>query len=115
MEHKFFEALFRVASEVQITIAVIFGMLLQFFLGNKKTARFAVMVIGSSVFVSLYFIPPLVAMLHITPDSPLVNTLYALSSLLSIEFMSIVVAILPRVMRKKVLKFLGVEDDVISK
>jgi len=96
--------------ESQIMTAIIFGMFLQFFLGNNKTAKIAVTIIASSVFVAMYVVAPVVEILGISEDSKIAVALYALSSLISMEALAILLTLMPMAFKEKLSKYLEVKN-----
>ncbi len=97
-------------NESQVMVAVIFGAFVQFFFGKTKNAKVAVTVVVSSIFVALYIVPPIVELLRIASDGSWAITLYALSSVVSIEILSMVIAILPLAMRERVEEYLQIME-----
>lgn len=111
--------------QTQALWAVLLGMFVQFWFGDRRGGRVALTIVMSSVFVALYFVPALIDILNamtvkmfsfkISSDSNIAIMFYASSSLISIEIMAIVIKILPEAVEQKVSKFLGVEDDTDNK
>ncbi len=101
----------QVFNEVQMVVAVLFGMLVQFFLGETKTWRVAFTIIISSVFVAMYIVSPLIEILGISNESRKAIALYALSSLISTEMIVILIVVTPKAFRQKLVKYLGIKDD----
>ena len=97
--------------EMQVTVAVLFGMFVQFFLGKTKNSRVAVTVVVSSLFVALYIVPPFIEWLKFKPDGAFAISTYALSSVLSIEILSFGIWLLPAAARKKAEEYLGVTQQ----
>lgn len=103
--------------EVQALFAIIFGMTVQFIFGDKKTFRMFVLIAVSSIFVAMYIVPSLIDLLTlltkhtIEHDSKFAITLYALSSLLSMEILAFIMKIMPKATRVRLAKFLGVDND----
>jgi len=96
--------------ESQIMTAVIFGMFVQFFLGSNKTIKIAMTIIVSSVFVAMYIVSPIIEILGISDDSKLAISLYALSSLISMEALGVVITFMPLVFREKLTKYLEIKN-----
>ena len=96
--------------ESQIMFAVIFGMLVQFFLGSSRTAKIGMAILVSSVFVAMYIVAPAIEILGISEDSKLAVALYALSSLISMEILAILLTIMPLAFRQRLAKYLEVKD-----
>lgn len=96
--------------ESQIMTAVIFGMFIQFFLGNNKTVKIAGTIIVSSVFVAMYIVSPAIEILGISDSSKIAISLYALSSLISMEALGILLTIMPLAFKEKLTKYLEVKD-----
>lgn len=101
----------QIFNEIQMIVAVLFGMAMQFFLGENKTAKVALGVIASSVFVAMYVVAPAIEFFGLEGDSKLAIALYAMSSLISMEIIAILILIMPKIFRQKVFKWLGVKDD----
>jgi len=96
--------------EIQVTVAVLFGMFVQFFLGERKGFKVAFTVVVSSLFVALFIVPAILEVAGIKADSKLAVALYALSAVISIEMLSIILKVLPEAIRIRTKRFLGVED-----
>lgn len=101
----------QVFNEIQMTVAVLFGMFMQFFLGENKTWRVAFTILFSSVFVAMYVVSPLVEIIGIEYSSKKAIALYALSSLISTELIAILIILTPKAFRQKLVKYLGIKDD----
>jgi len=101
----------QVFNEIQMSVAVIFGMFIQFFLGENKTWRVAFTIIISSIFVAMYITAPLIEILGIDVGSKKAIALYAISSLISTEMIVILIVITPKAFRQRLVKFLGIKDD----
>jgi len=96
--------------EIQVTVAVLFGMFVQFFLGERKGLKVAFTVVVSSLFVALFIVPAIIEVANIKADSKLAIALYALSAVISIEMLSVILKVLPEAIRIRTKRFLGVED-----
>jgi len=96
--------------ESQIMTAVIFGMFVQFFLGSNKTIKVATTIIVSSVFVAMYIVSPALEILGISDDSKLAISLYALSSLISMEVLGIILTAMPLAFKEKLTKYLEIKN-----
>ena len=94
--------------ESQIMFAVIFGMFIQFFFGDSKTVKVASTIVVSSVFVAMYIVSPVIEMMGISEDSRVAVGLYALSSLISMEMLSIMLTFMPEMFKNRLKKFLEV-------
>ena len=94
--------------ESQIMFAVIFGMFIQFFFGSSRTVKVASTIVVSSVFVAMYIVSPVVEIAGISEDSRLAVGLYALSSLISMEMLSIILTVTPEAFRQRLKKYLEV-------
>jgi len=111
--------------QTQSVWAVMLGMFVQFWFGEKKGGRVAMTIFLSSVFIALYFIPSAIEVLNIAtvkmfnykiePKSDIAIMLYASSSLISLELMAFLIQFLPRAFSQKITKYLGVEDETDSK
>jgi len=104
----------QIFNEVQMMVAVLFGMAMQFFLGENKTAKVAIAVIASSVFVAMYVVSPAIEFLGLQTDSKLAIALYAMSSLISMEIIALLIIIAPKMLRQKLFTWLGVKDDGVK-
>lgn len=104
-------------NEVQAIFAILFGMVVQFIFVENKSFRMVMLIIVSSVFVALYLVPSLIDLItlitkhKIEHDSKFAITLYALSSLLSMEILAFIMKIMPKAARVKMAIFLGVDND----
>ena len=104
--HEFTEAI----HESQIMTAVIFGMFVQFFLGSNKTIKVAMTIIVSSMFVAMYVVSPALEILGISDDSKIAISLYALSSLISMEVLGVLLTVMPLAFKEKLAKYLEIKD-----
>ena len=98
----------QVYNEIQGTVAVMLGLLLQYFLGDKKGAKIALTITMSTLFVALFITPAIIESLNIEQHSKIANAIYALSALVSVEFLAIIIKVLPEALRDRTKKFLGV-------
>lgn len=104
----------QVFNEIQMMVAVLFGMFMQFFLGETKTWRVAFSILFSSLFVAMYAVPPIIEIIGLDNGSKTAIALYALSSLISTEIIAILIIITPKAFRQKLVKYLGIKNDVIK-
>ena len=111
MIHSTDEAI-KLYNDIQIIVAVILGMFLQFFLGDRRGFKIAMLVALSSVFVALFIIPAIIEVAGIDPSSKVAIALYALSAIMSIELLGVLIKFLPKALRSKAKEFLGVRDDI---
>lgn len=74
----------------QTLVAVIFGIMLQILLGEKKGRQLVITVGISSIFVALFIVPTVIDILGINPSGNYAITLYALSALVSVDRKSVV-------------------------
>ena len=100
--------------EFQSLFAVIFGMVVQFVFGDSKTWRMFFLIVVSSIFIAVYMMPSVIDMMSIKTDGNFAITMYALSSLMSMEILAILISVLPRAIKGKVSKFLGVPDGKLT-
>ncbi len=107
--------------EFQSVFAVIFGMFVQFIFGDKRTWRIGILIFVSAIFVSLYIVPLMLTLMtaftsmYMSSDGVVAITMYALSSLLSMEILAIIISVLPKGISSRLKKYLGVRDDKLSK
>lgn len=94
--------------ESQIVTGVIFGMVMQFFFVSTRTWRVAVSITFSSIFVAMYVISPIIESSNIEENSDLAIGMYALSSLVSMELLSIIILFAPEAIKLRLKKMLGV-------
>ena len=94
--------------ESQIMFAVIFGMFIQFFFGDSKTVKVASAIVVSSVFVAMYIVSPAIELIGISDDSRVAVGMYALSSLISMEMLSLLITFMPNMVKERLKKFLEV-------
>lgn len=106
------EKVLKVYSEVQGLVAVMLGLLLQYFLGDKRGAKIALVITLSTLFVALFIAPAIVETLGINPVSKIANAIYALSALMSVEIIAFCIRVLPEAVRVKAEKYLGVRDEL---
>lgn len=98
--------------EWQAMAAVIFGMILQFALGDKRGAKIAFIIATSSIFVALFIVPAIIEVVGLNPAGRVAVALYALSAIMSVELLAMFIKLLPEAMRARTKRFLGVENDV---
>lgn len=97
-------------NEIQGVAAVILGLLLQYFLGDGRGAKIALIITLSTLFVALFIAPAIIEALGVNPASKLSNAIYALSALMSVEMLAIFIKVLPEAVRIKTEKYLGVKN-----
>lgn len=97
-------------NEIQGVVAVILGLILQYFLGDARGAKIAFIITISTLFVALFIAPAIIEALSISPTSKLANAIYALSALVSVELLAIFIKFLPDAVRIKTEQYLGVRD-----
>ena len=95
--------------EIQVTVAVLFGMFVQFFLGDRRGLKVAFTVVISSLFVALFIVPAIIEVAGLKPDSKVAIAFYALSAVISIEMLAVILKVLPEAIRIRTKRFLGVE------
>ncbi len=96
--------------ESQVMTAIIFGMFMQFFLVSSKTWRVAVFIGASAMFVASYVVSPTIEYIGIAEDSRIAVSIYALSSLLSMEILAIILTFFPLAVKARLTKILGIKD-----
>ncbi len=111
--------------QTQTLWAVLLGMFVQFWFGDKKSLRVAATISISSLFVAFYFVPSLIDIVNaittrmfsfeVGEGSNIAIMFYASSSLISIELMAVLIKILPRAAEERINKYLGVNDATDSK
>jgi len=101
----------QVYQDVQGIVAVLFGMFVQFFLGDQRGLKVAITVVISSVFVALFIVPAILEVAGIAPSSKLAIAMYALSAVISIEMLAVILKVLPEAIRIRTERFLGVSDE----
>lgn len=99
-------------NEIQGVAAVILGLLLQYFLGDGRGAKIALIITLCTLFVALFITPAIIEILSINPQGKLSNAIYALSALMSVEMLAIFIKVLPEAVRIKTEKFLGVKNAI---
>jgi hypothetical protein len=102
-------------NQIQGLVAVLLGLLLQYFLGDKKGIRIAIVITSSTLFVALFIAPAIIEtvsmLVDIQPTGKIAISIYALSSLMSVELLAILITILPSAIGTKIKKMMGVEND----
>lgn len=98
--------------EVQAIVAVMLGLMLQYFMGEQRGGKIAFTITLSTLFVALFITPAVIEVAGINPDGKVAIALYALSAIMSVEMLAILIKVLPEAMRVRTKKFLGVEDDL---
>ncbi len=107
----------QVYNEIQVIFAIIFGMVVQFVFGDKRTLKVGIFIFTSAIFVAMYLVPLFLELLktaidvNIEGDSKIAITMYALSSLLSMEILAMTIGLLPEVLKIRVNKFFGINYD----
>lgn len=88
--------------DMQIMFAVIFGMFVQFFLGRTKSWRMGTTIVISSVCVAWFVVPILLEILRLEAKSAVGVAIYGLSSVISVELLAVLIAMLPQAVRDRV-------------
>jgi len=106
--------------QTQILWAVLLGMWIQFWFGDKKNTKLFMSIAIASIFVSLYLVPAVLDIINaittrvfsfeVKPGSNIAIMIYASSSLISMELLAILIKVLPKGAEKKFMKYLGVKD-----
>ncbi len=101
--------------------AVMLGMFIQYWFGEKKCHRIVITIILSTLVVAMYFVPMLIEVLNmvlskmfqlkIENDSKIAIALYAFSTIISVDILSMLINILPEGMKKQAKKYLGVDNE----
>jgi len=101
--------------------AVMLGMFIQYWFGEKKCHRIVITIILATLVVAMYFVPMLIEILNmvlgkmfelqIEHDSKIAIALYAFSTIISVDILSMIINILPEGMKKQAKKYLGVDDE----
>lgn len=99
-------------NEIQTTFAVLMGMALQFALGDHRGFKIAITIALSSVFVALFIVPAIVELMEINPAGKVAIAMYALSAIMSVEMLAIIIKVMPKALRIRTKRFLGVENDM---
>jgi hypothetical protein len=97
-------------NEIQGMVAVIFGMFLQFFLGDQRGFKMAITIATSSIFVALFIMPAVLEILKIEQTGKVAVAMYALSAIVSVEIIAVFLTVVPRALRTKLVSFLGIKD-----
>lgn len=98
--------------DVQAIVAVLLGLMLQYFMGEKRGGKIAFTITLSTLFVALFITPAVIEVIGIDPDGKIAIAFYALSAIMSVEMLAILIKVLPEAMRVRTKRFLGVENDV---
>ena len=96
--------------ESQIMFAVIFGMFVQFFFGSSKTFKIGMSITVSGIFVAMYIVSPLLDIAGVADNSKIAIASYALSSLISMEILSVILTMMPLAFREKLSKILEIKN-----
>ena len=91
-------------------VALLFGIVGQLLSEEQVTKRFVLNLVWSSILVGVYLMPVLMEYMHIDPTSNLAKSMYALSPMISLQLVALLVAVLPKVLRTRVLHMFGVTD-----
>ena len=97
-------------NDIQGMVAVLFGMFLQFFLGDRRGFKVVVTIAVSSIFVALFIVPAIIEVIGIGKSSKVAIAMYALSAIMSVEILAILITVLPKAFAAKLVSFLGVRD-----
>jgi len=97
-------------NELQGTIAVLLGILLQILMGEKKGVRIILTMATSAIFISGFVAPPLLDLVNVEAGSKLYNMALGLSAIVSIPLVAIIIDILPEAVRIRTKRFLGAEN-----
>lgn len=98
--------------EVQAIVAVLLGLMLQYFMGEKRGGKIAFTITLSTLFVALFITPAVIEVIGIDADGKVAIALYALSAIMSVEMLAVLIKVLPSAMRIRTKRFLGVENDL---
>ena len=105
-----FNKIIELANSWQSETALIFGMVLQFFLSPVKNVKIFTAILLSSFFVAIYVIDPFIDVMRIETGTNMEKSLYAISSLLSMEILSLIINIVPKGVSMFLRKKLGLKD-----
>ena len=95
--------------DIYIVLAILFGMVIQFFSSQKRDMRTAFSVIVLTIFMSIYIIKPLILYYNIYAEYQyLVTPIFALSSVISVHLFTTVVRLMKMVLDKKIKR---IEDE----
>ena len=103
--------LWAMLKDVEIMTAIVFGAFMQFIFGDNRSIKVGVTIILSSIFVAVYIVAPFVIPWLDISDEQIKAGIYATSSLISVELMAILIAILPTAAKDKAIKYFGVKND----
>jgi hypothetical protein len=95
----------------EIMGAIFISSLLQYAYSNVKGRVAMLTIVGSSFFVGLYIVRPLIHYLELDINSPLVPAMYAIGSLISVTIISLIISKLPTALKNLVLNKMGVKDE----
>lgn len=118
---------FQFIADWQTLFGVLLGAILQFAMGDKRTVKVAILIALSSIFAAWFIVPALIEGANVTtaqllgtpeliaPDGKIAKAMYALSALISVEFLAFTIQALPVAIRARTKQFLGVDHDTIQK
>jgi hypothetical protein len=105
--------------------AVFIGLLIEYWFGEQKNKRIDITIVLSTLVVAMYFVPMVIEVLNIVlgktfqvsiaADSKIAIALYAFSTIISVDILSMSINILPAGMKKQAKKYLGVDDESIQR
>lgn len=98
--------------EIQAIVAVLLGLMLQYFMGEKRGGKIAFTITLSTLFVALFITPAVIEVLGLDADGKIAIAMYALSAIMSVEMLAVFITVLPSAMRIRTKRFLGVENDL---
>lgn len=100
------------SNEIKITSGVVFGLIIQYLLGDKKGFRVLITIASSSIFVALFLVPAAIEVFDIDPTSKFAIAMYASSAFVSVEILVVMIRRLPKALSGRITKALGVDNDV---
>jgi len=95
---------------VQTTVLLIFGMILQVLMGGKHGVKLILTVVVATLFVGWFITPAIIEISHIAPGSKLAQMLLAMSTLISVEIVALIITVAPKAVSRRVREFLGVDN-----
>jgi len=95
--------------QMKLVIAVLAGTSLQYLFALRKGFRVLLLIFGSSAFLALFVLDPLLDWLEVASESGIRTIVFSLSALISVELISLFIRLAPRAIQSKALHYLGAD------
>lgn len=95
---------------VQTTVLLIFGMILQVLMGGKHGVKLILTVIVATLFVGWFITPAIIELFNIPQSSKLAQMVLAMSTLISVEIVALIITVAPKAVSRRVREFIGLDN-----